>query len=130
MARLALVFGSLLIALGVVAFLLAGATAKSITALIPAFIGLILLLLSAIARKSHAANKHAMHVAALLSLIGTLGGLGMGVPKLIRIAGGDESIAMRAPIVQVAMGVLCAVFLVLCVRSFINARKARVEASS
>lgn len=124
MSRNAFIFGSLLVALGVVAFLLAGATARAITALIPAFIGLILVLLSAIARKSHAANKHAMHVAALLSLIGTLGGFGMGIPKLIRHFGGDESVALRAPIVQVTMGLLCVIFLVLCIRSFINARRA------
>ncbi|TLD72129.1 hypothetical protein FEM03_05235 [Phragmitibacter flavus] len=128
MARISLIFGSLLIALGVVAFLLAGATAKSITALIPAFIGLILLLLSAIARKSQAANKHAMHVAALLGLIGTLGGFGMGIPKLIKYLGGDESIVLRAPVVQITMGILCAMFLVMCVRSFIAARRARLAA--
>jgi len=128
MAKHALVFGTLLIVLGVVAFLLAGATAKAATALIPAFIGIVFLLLSAIARKSHSANKHAMHVAALLGLLGTGAGLGMGIPKLIRYFGGEQ-MALRAPVVQVTMGVLCLVFLVLCIRSFIAARRARLQAS-
>lgn len=122
MSRLALVFGILLILLGVTAFLVAGATAKVATALIPAGIGLILLVLSAIARQSHSANKHAMHVAALLSLIGALGGLGMGIPNVIKLLSGQNAAALKA-VVQGGMGLLCLVFLILCVRSFIRARR-------
>lgn len=121
MAKNALIFGLLLIALGVTAFLMAGATAKVATSLIPAGVGIVLLLLSAIARKSHAANKHAMHVGALLSLIGAAGGLGMGVPNIIKYFGGDSAAWLKA-LTQGGMGILCALFLVLCIRSFIKAR--------
>jgi len=129
MAKLSLVFGVLLIALGTAAFLLAGATAKAVTSLIPAFFGIIMLLLAAIASKGHAANKHAMHVAALVTLLGSLGGLGMGVPNIIKYLKGDHTAWLKA-FSQGGMGILCVVFLVLCIRSFINARKARLQAGA
>lgn len=64
---------------------------------------------------------HLMHLAALCGLLGALGGLGMAVPKLIR---GDleRPLAIAS---QVSMGVVCLIFVILCVRSFIQARKAR-----
>ena len=127
MARLSLIFGFLLIALGVVAFLTSNAIPKPVTALIPAIVGVILVLLSAIARKSPSVNKHAMHVAALLTLIGAAGGLGMGIPNIIKYAQGNEAAALKA-LTQGGMGILCLVFLVLCVRSFIAARKSRLQA--
>jgi len=127
MAKLSLLFGILLIALGAVAFLLAGANPKVATALIPAGFGVVLLLLAAVASKGHAANKHAMHVAALLTLVGSLGGLGMGVPNIIKYFSGDDSKWLKA-LTQGGMGILCIIFLVLCIRSFINARRARLQA--
>ena len=62
---------------------------------------------------------HAMHGAALFGLLGTLGGFGMGIPKLAK---GEATTAVYG---QVVMGVLCAVFVAMCVNSFVQVRKAR-----
>ena len=109
-----MIFGILLIALGVWAY----TATKAPTGLIPAYFGAVLAICGVMTSKV-GLRMHVMHVAALVGLLGTLGGLGMGLPKLLK---GAESIA---PKVQVGMGVLSLIFLVLCIRSFIAARKAR-----
>lgn len=123
MARYALIFGILLIALGLVAYQLAEASSK--TALIPSYVGAVFVVLAAIAKIGPGVNKHVMHVAALLGLLGTVGGLGMGVPNIIKYFGGNKDVWLKA-LTQGGMGILCAIFLVLCIRSFIAARKARL----
>jgi hypothetical protein len=62
-----------------------------------------------------------MHVAALVGLLGTLGGLGMGLPKISGLIAGTLE-RPTAVIMQIAMGVVCLVFLALCVKSFVDAR--------
>ncbi|MEM1191601.1 MAG: hypothetical protein AAGI72_23920 [Pseudomonadota bacterium] len=61
-------------------------------------------------------RKHAMHLAATLAL---LGALVRGVPALLS---SDE--LRLATMSQLVMGVAMIVFLILCVRSFIAARRA------
>ena len=63
-------------------------------------------------------RKHAMHLAAAASLLGTVGGL---VPVVLRNFRFEE-VAVK---VGLGMAVLSAVFLALCVNSFVQARKAR-----
>ena len=69
----------------------------------------------------HWCRKHAMHAAAVVSLLGTVGGL---VPVVLRGARIEE-VAMK---VGLGMAILSAIFLALCVNSFIQARKARASA--
>ncbi len=125
MARLALVFGSVLVVLGIGAFLLAGASNKVMTALIPAAVGIIMVLLAAITRKNHAASRAAMHAAALLNLLGAAAGLFMGMPNILGYFRGDESLWLKA-LTQGGMGLICLAFLILCLRSFVQARALRV----
>jgi hypothetical protein len=118
-APIAILFGVLLTALG--GGLYAASESKSITALIPSFFGLALIVLGIIARLGgEGARKHTMHVAALLGLVGLV----FPAYRVIRaLAGGAEvNLAIGG---QIAMAVLCGVFLVLCVKSFIDARRAR-----
>ncbi len=96
-----------------------GATAQSITALIPAFVGLPMLIGAIITLKS---NKVGMHIAVLFSLLGALAGLGRLVPGLIK---GTVHFADAAPKLILTMTVICIVFTVMAVRSFIAARRAR-----
>ena len=111
------VFFSLgLILLGVGTWLSAGQS--SLTALIPAFFGLPLGLAGLVAMKDRL-RKHAMHSAAAIALIGALGALSRAVPGLL--AGGELKLSTLS---QLAMGVGLVLFVVLCVRSFIAARKA------
>jgi len=118
MPQMALLFGALEITLGLIAYFATGA--KSVTALIPAFFGILLVICGLIALKPNL-RKHAMHAAAALGLLGVLMPLGRAIPVLAR--GGEMSAAI---ISMLAMAVLALIFLVLCVRSFIAARRARV----
>ena len=116
MASTTIVFAVLLILLGGVGYF--GTGTSSLTALIPSFFGLLLLILGILAR-SDAARKHAMHAAAMVALVGLLGALFslLRTPLDLRPA--------MAVFSQVAMVVLMAVFLTLCIKSFREARRAR-----
>ncbi|NBC10280.1 MAG: hypothetical protein GVY24_00910 [Planctomycetes bacterium] len=94
-----------------------------ITALIPAFAGVLLAVLAGIASLGRLANIIAMHVAMLLALLGILGSA-MGVPKLITMLSTGESERGLAPVLQSIMAVVLLVYLILGIRSFIAARRA------
>src|SRR5688500_15726888 len=98
------------------------ADARSVTALIPAFIGLPLLALGLIAEAKPASRKHTMHAAAALGTLGFLGTIG-GLVKAIQWMGGTVPGRPAAVRVQAIMAVMCAIFVALCVRSFIAARR-------
>jgi hypothetical protein len=116
MASTTILFGVVLTLLGFFGYFMTGTS--SFTALIPAAFGLLLLALGFIAR-SESARKHAMHAAAAVALVGCLGAL----MSLLRTPTGVRSaIALYS---QLAMVVLTGVFVALCVRSFIAARRAR-----
>ena len=116
MASTTTIFGLLLTALGLGGYFLTGTS--SATALIPALFGLFLIVLGFIARGERA-RKHAMHAASMVGLIGLIvaGGSLLMTPQDVR-----PPLAVYG---QIAMALLSAVFLALCVKSFINARKAR-----
>jgi len=80
MSSIAVGFGVLLSILGGVIFALA--EVKSPTALIPAYVGVALILLGLVAR-SDKWRMHAMHIAALLGLLGLVGGIAQGIRALI-----------------------------------------------
>jgi uncharacterized membrane protein len=111
-------FGIVLILLGLAGYLLTGRT--SVTALIPAFFGAVFVILALVAR-NEAARKHAMHAAVALALIGLLATLARVVPAL---AGGN--LTRPAVLAQLAMTVLLGVYIALGVKSFKEARRARL----
>ena len=111
-------FGLILIVLGVASYTLTGRT--SITALIPALIGAVLVVCALIAR-NEAARKHAMHGAVAVGLLGAIGSLARGVPAALA---GDA--ARPAVLAQLATGVFLLIYVALGVQSFIAARKARL----
>ena len=121
MPGLTIVFGLVLVALGVLGYLVTGR--QSPTALIPAIPGVLFLVLGLVARNP-GARKHAMHVAAGLALLGALGTIS-GVVKFFRMLGGAEVERPAAVRSQAIMCVLCLVFVALCVRSFIATRRSR-----
>jgi uncharacterized membrane protein len=116
MASTTIVFGILLTLLGLAGYFLTGMASP--TALIPALFGLILLVLGFLAR-NESIRKHAMHAAAAVALVGCAGAL---VPLLRTPIGVRPAMAVFS---QVTMVVLTALFVALCVRSFIAARRAR-----
>ncbi len=123
MASTAITFGTLLILLGVVGYVATGAV--SITALIPAFFGFALVVLGAVAREE-SRRKHAMHAAAAVGLIGFLGSV-RGLTKLPSLVIGDFVTRPAAIVSQSIMALLMLVFVALCVKSFIAARRSRAS---
>ena len=118
MYRVTILFGILLGITGIVGFYLTGA--KHLTALIPAFIGIPLFVCGIIAAKE-AMRMMAMHIAILIGLIGFIG----AATTLFK-----EGQAMAAIVSKSITALLCATFVGLCVRSFIQARKAREAAAA
>lgn len=111
-------FGVILIVLGVGSYVATGRS--SVTALIPAFFGAVLVVCALVA-SNEAARKHAMHAGVAIGLIGALAALGRGVPAAL--SGG---VTRPAVVSQLMMGVLLLIYVGLGVQSFIAARKARM----
>lgn len=89
------------------------------TALIPAVFGGLLILCAAVVIAKPALRKHVMHVAAMIGVLGLIGGF---VPIL---RSGDFDLAKPAIRNGILMSVVCAIFIYLCVQSFIEARRSR-----
>ena len=123
MPLLTIVLGLLLGALGVYGY--ASASPPHVTALIPAFFGALFVVLGVLAGRP-ALRKHAMHGAAALALLGVLGSL-RGVGDAARLLSGGVVARPAMATSQGIMFVLCAIFLALCVRSFIAARRERTR---
>jgi hypothetical protein len=120
-AGITVVFGALLVVVGVVGFVATGS--EHYTALIPAGLGGVLALLGGLSFKDHL-RKHTMHAAALLGLLGFAGTV-MGIPKLIKHLSGGTVERPAAAVAQSITAGLCAVFVGLCVKSFLDARRRR-----
>lgn len=120
MPQLTLILGLLLILLGAGGYL--GTGTESVTALIPTFFGVPFVLLGLLARKDNL-RMHAMHVASLLALLGLIGALVRPARKLFA---GELSFS-TALASQAAMALLCGAFLVLCIKSFVDARLRRKD---
>lgn len=108
--------GLMLIVVGVGGYTLTGRT--SVTALIPAFLGAVLVVLALVARVP-AARKHAMHAAVAVALLGLLGIL----PRLGAALG--EGLGRPAVVAQLVTAALLAAYVALGVKSFIDARRSR-----
>jgi hypothetical protein len=98
--------------------------AHSVTALIPSFLGIVLGVLGVLAFKD-TLRKHVMHLAALLAMLGVFAGAFMGLPKLVSMLRGVELERPAAAIEQSIMALVCAVFVGLCINSFVQARRRR-----
>lgn len=121
MPSLAIFIGAALSVLAIVGYIATGMV--SWTALIPAFFGVPIGLLGAAAMKPRW-RKHAMHAAAVIALLGLLGSA-RGVPTAFRAMGGAEVDRPGAAISQAVMAALCLVFVIMAVKSFIDARRCR-----
>ncbi|MDF1859205.1 MAG: hypothetical protein P1U87_03255 [Verrucomicrobiales bacterium] len=109
----------LLGALGYFAWEALGASKQSITAAIPAFVGILMLIGGLVANKNHMAG---MHIAVLFSLLGAIAGLGRLIPSAIK---GSLDWGATSTLLILGMTLICAYYTVMAVRSFIAARKAR-----
>ncbi|MBX7152111.1 hypothetical protein K1X84_10750 [bacterium] len=121
MPKVTMLFGFLFIALGVGGYFVTDRV--SVTALIPAFFGIALVILGYIARKENL-RKHMMHIAVLLGLLGLIGSFS-GLIKLFTLLSGNEVARPAAVVSQSIMAIACLVFVMMCVYSFISARIAK-----
>ena len=125
MAPFALLFGGLLVALGLIGYcdpgLLGESDKVSPTALIPAWIGAVLIACGLVVFLKPGLRKHVMHVAALVGLIGFAGGF----MPLFRSGFNFNKASAVSGMLMIGLSGL---FLGLCVKSFIDARKARERA--
>jgi len=108
---------------GAIGFVLTGNAHP--TALIPAWFGLALAILGALARTEDARKRMLwMHIAVTVGLVGFVFPGTMAVLAYVKAHGG----ALARPAAteeQAAMAAVCLVFVAICIRSFIAARRGR-----
>ncbi len=126
MALPTLVIAFLLILTGLAGYFLGHpdeAGAHHPTALIPAYVGIVLAILGALAFKENL-RKHVMHFAAMVGLLAAIGDGVQLVRTILNTSDRPEVRQLKLESMSATL-ILCVVFLVLCIRSFINARKNR-----
>ena len=130
MAWPTLICGALLVLVGIVGYGTAEPNAEgkvSPTALIPAFFGAALIVCGLLAFKDNL-RKHVMHLAAMIGLLGALGGFMPIIRQYSKTGSFDPT--KPSAIAGELMILVCVVFVGLCVNSFIQARKARKAAGA
>ena len=115
--KFAMVSGGLLVAWGIIAYLTQSADPPSITAAIPAFIGLPMLGLGVMAERDEKNLRHYMHAAMVFALLMAIGGA--------RVITGYSEMSTLALISHLLLLVIGATFIFVGVRSFRHARKLR-----
>jgi hypothetical protein len=124
-ASTTIALGVALTLLGVGSYVLTGTT--SLTALIPAAFGLLFVVAGVLARDDRK-RMHAMHGAVVIALLGFVGSF-RGLLGLGKVLDGS-AVRPAAIIAQTIMALLTLGYIVVAVRSFIQARKARRAAAS
>lgn len=118
--KLSINIGILLTILGILSYILTDFA--SITALIPSFFGIVFAGLGFWGKSSESMRKHTMHASLLLALLG-LGGSFSGLLALAGAVSGEMPERMPAVVSQSIMAILCIIFLIAGIKSFVNARK-------
>jgi hypothetical protein len=112
--------GAALTVLGIASYALTNAV--SVTALIPAAFGIVLIATGVIAQNERL-RMHAMHAAVLVALLGFVGsfrGL-LGIGKVLD----GTAVRPAAIVAQTIMALLTLGYVILAVRSFVQARRRR-----
>ncbi len=124
MAKLTIAFGILLILLGVAGYVYTGSIHP--TALIPSGFGLAFVLFGVMANTENSKKRMLwMHISVTVALLGFLGTIKADIDT-IRLSRGVEFPHPAAVLEKGAMSLLCLLYVLFCVRSFIAARRARL----
>ena len=128
MAKTTIVLGVLLIVLGILGFVSTGSHAP--TALIPAAVGIILSILGFLALTDNV-KKHAlyMHIAVTIGLLGFLG-TGWSIVNYFQMQSGRQFPHPVAVEEKAAMAAILLLFVLLCIGSFVSARRARANSGT
>lgn len=121
MEWISLLIGGAQIAVGVAGYGTSDPEHRSLTALIPAAFGLIIALSGAVVAIAPSTRKHAMHAAATAALLGVVL---VGGRAAIKFPDGGLKLASFG--VTLLLNVI---FLILAIRSFVEARRARERAA-
>ena len=125
MAKVTVVFAVLLIALGLAGFI--GTGSVHYTALIPTWIGLILGIFGLLSFSPDAGRRKLfMHINVTVALLGFLGTVGELIRSTVKANASGVAPAAAAVWSKYALAAILLIYVILCVRSFIAARKARL----
>lgn len=120
MPSTSIVSGVLLILIGIAGYVFSIADGNtSLTALIPAAFGLLLVVFGVIAKSNEGLRKHLMHAAVLVGLLGFI------IPAWRLVSQASNLKVSLAVLSQAAMALICLFFVILSVQSFVNARRNR-----
>jgi len=124
MAKLTTGFGILLIVLGILGFVATGSAHP--TALIPVGIGLLFVLFGIMANSPDGKKRMLwMHISVTVALLVFLGMIPACI-DVIRLSRGVSFPYPAAVEEKAALGLFCLIYVLFCVRSFINARRSRL----
>ena len=126
MAKVTIGLGALLCLIALAGFIASGSSHP--TALIPAAVGLLFLVFGFLANSPQPKKRMLwMHVAVTVALLCFLGTIKADIDVFRMVHGVvfDHSIAVEE---KAAMSVLCLLFVLFCIRSFITARRGRLAA--
>jgi hypothetical protein len=122
MPSAAIACGVLLILIGIIGYIYGLLNGNaSLTALIPAVFGVVLAILGTLARTRENLRMHLMHVAVLIGLLGFL------IPAWRLLSNFSQLTLSAAVVSQASMSLICLVFVILCIKSFIDARRNRTN---
>ena len=119
MAKTTIGFGVVLILLGLGGYVLSSGV--SITALIPAFFGLPILILGVVAQRGYL-QRFSLYGVLVLAVLGFLGSV-RGLIKLFSLLAGEDVTRPFAVIVQSNMAVICLIYIALWIKAFIDERR-------
>lgn len=117
MPNTSITFGILLILVGLIGFAVGMMDGGAhVTALIPAFIGIVLTALGFAAGAKENLRKHLMHAAVVIALLGFIAMAGRVFSKM-------SDLTMTAGMIStIVTGAICLVFVILAVRSFAKSK--------
>jgi hypothetical protein len=125
MAKVTLVFAVLLVVLGLAGYLYTGSVHP--TALIPTWFGLALGLFGFLAiSPNESRRKLFMHINVTIGLLGFLGAGGRALQGYLHASSAGTSLDAIALASQMTMAGLMLLYVLLCVRSFIESRRTRL----
>jgi uncharacterized membrane protein (UPF0136 family) len=124
MAKLTIAFGLLLIVLGVFGYVATGSAHP--TALIPVWIGLLFVLFGVMANTENSKKRMLwMHISVTVALLVFLG----MIPAMIDVMRLSRGVSFPHPAAieeKAILGLFSLIYVLFCVRSFINARRSRL----
>jgi len=119
--KITIYYAGLLILLGLIGYF--GFGRASVTALIPAFFGVVVLIVGLAGRKENM-RKHAMHAASVLGFMGFVS-TASGLDGLYTLLTGGAVARPAAAVSRSIMALLSLGFFIVCLKSFVDARKSR-----